>query len=161
MVNGPDVVATSTEGVVDHHWNTLLVCQLCDLLEIRYIVTRVADALEVNRLCVVVDSSDELLGLVTINKLAVDAKPGEHDLELVVGSSVKIRSGDDVVAGLCKGSNGHELSSLARRGGHCSNTALEGSHALFEHIDSGLVVSQLPIAWVFFRTLSLTFIIRL
>lgn len=73
MVDGPDEVATSTEGVVDHHRDTLLVRQLCDLLQIRHIVTWVADALEVDGLGVVINGSNEHLRVVTVHELAVDA----------------------------------------------------------------------------------------
>lgn len=141
MVNGPDKVSTSAEGVVHHNRNSFFMRQLRDFLQIRHVVARIADAFEVNRLGVVIDGSNELFRVVTIHELAVDAQPRKHDLELVVGTPVQIGRRDDVVPSLSKSSNGHELSSLARRSGNSCNTALESGHAFLKHIDSGLVGS--------------------
>lgn len=59
-------------------------------LEIGHVVARVADALDVDSLSLVVDSSRNILGLVTIHKLSGNSKAWQEHLELVVGTSVKI-----------------------------------------------------------------------
>lgn len=161
MVNRSDIIATSAEGIVDHDRDTLLMRQLCDLLQIRHIVPRVANALEINGLGIVINGGYELLGVVTVHKLAADAQPRKHDLELVVRASVQVARRDDVVTGLSKSSNCHELSGLAGRGGNRSNTTLESSHALLEYIHGGLVVFSVSLFPQGSFEKCLTFMIRL
>jgi hypothetical protein len=107
-------------------------------LQIWHIVSRVADALEVDGLCVVIDGGGDVLGVVTLDELGSDAVALEGDLELVVGAAVEVGGGHDVVAGLGESSEGDELGSLARGGGQSSNTPFKGSYPLLEDIDGGL-----------------------
>lgn len=65
-------------------------CQLGDLLQIRDVVSRVADTLHIHSLRLVVDESRELLGVVPVHKLGVNAQTREHDLELVVRAPVQV-----------------------------------------------------------------------
>jgi hypothetical protein len=44
VVDGSDEESTSTEGVVDNDWDTGLVCNGNDLLEVRDVVLRVPNA---------------------------------------------------------------------------------------------------------------------
>jgi hypothetical protein len=107
-------------------------------LKVRDIVSGVADALDVDSLGLLVNSGGDVFDLVAGNELGGDAEALEGDLELVVGTAVKVAGRDDVVASLGEGRNGNELSSLARGGGQSSNTALKGSYPLLEDIDGGL-----------------------
>jgi hypothetical protein len=67
-------------------------------LEVGHVVPRVADALDVDCLGLVVDSRGKVLGLVAVDELGGDAEAGEEDLELVVSAAVQVRRRDDVVA---------------------------------------------------------------
>lgn len=118
--------------------NTLLVGNLGNGLEIRDVVPGVADALEVDGLCLVVNGGGNVLGLVAVDKLGLDAQAGEEDLELVVGAAVEVRGGDDVVAGVGEGVDGDELGGLARGGGEGSGASLESGYPLFKDIDRRL-----------------------
>lgn len=108
-------------------------------LQVRNVVLGVTNALEVDSLCLVVDGSSDILGLVAVDKLGLDAQAGEEDLELVVGAAVEVRRGDDVVAGVGQGVDGDELGGLAGGGGESSGTALESGYSLFKDIDRGLL----------------------
>jgi hypothetical protein len=107
-------------------------------LQVRHVVSRVADALEVHGLCVVVDGGGNVLGVVALDKLGGDAEALERDLELVVGAAVQVGRRDDVVAGLGEGREGEELGGLAGGGGQSSNAAFKGCYPLLEDIDGGL-----------------------
>lgn len=91
-----------------------IVRNLGNCLEIRHIVPRVPDALKVDSLCLVVDQLGNVLGAVAIDELSLDAQTRQEHLELIVGSAVEVRGRDDVVAGMSKGSYGHELGRLTR-----------------------------------------------
>lgn len=82
-------------------------------LEIWDVVLGVANALDVDSLGLVVNGSSNVLGLVAVDKLGVDAQARQEDLELVVGAAVEVGGGDDVVTGMGEGVDGNELSSLA------------------------------------------------
>lgn len=107
MLNGADQVSTSTEGVVDNERDATGVADLGDLLKIRDVVARVSDGLDVDGLGLLVDGGSDILRLVTVDELGLDSQAREHDLELVVGTAIEVGGGDDVVAGVGKGSNGH------------------------------------------------------
>ena len=98
MINWTAVVTTGTKSVVHHKRNSSLVSDLGDFLEIRHIVTRVANGLDVDCLRLAVDCLPNLSWIVTSHELGVDAQSRQKDLELVVGASVKIGSRDNVVA---------------------------------------------------------------
>lgn len=119
--------------------NTLLMGNLGNSLKIGYIVLGVTNALDVDSLGLVVNGSGNGLWVVAVDKLGVDAKAGKEDLELVVGATVKVGGGDDVVASMGEGVDGNELSGLAGGGSQSSDTTLKGSYPLLEDIDSGLL----------------------
>jgi hypothetical protein len=108
-------------------------------LQVRNVVLGVTNALEVDGLCLVVDGSSNVLGLVAVDKLGLDAQTGEEDLELVVGAAVEVGGGDDVVAGVGQSVDGDELGGLAGGGGESSSTALESGYSLFKDIDRRLL----------------------
>lgn len=93
--------------------DTLLVSSLGNSLKIRNVVLGVTDAFNVNSLCLLVDGSSNILGLVTVDKLGVDAQTREEDLELVVSATVEVRSRDNVVTSVGEGADGEKLSCLA------------------------------------------------
>ena len=107
-------------------------------LDIRDVVSGVANSLNVNSFCLVVNGSANVLGLVASNELGLNSKTWKHDLQLVVGAAVEVGRRDDVVALVGECSNGHELSGLAGGGSDGSNTALEGCDTLFEDINRRL-----------------------
>lgn len=111
---------------------------LGDGLEIRHVVARVPNALHVDGLGLVINQGSNLLWVVAIDKLGLDAQSRQKDLELVVSATVQVRSGDDVVASMCKGINRNKLGALARRSSKSSYAAFEGCNSLLKYVDSGL-----------------------
>lgn len=118
---------------------------LGDRFEIRNIVPRVPDGLDVNRLGATINGRTDVLRLITLDEFGVDPQAREEDLELVVGTTVKVAGGDNVVPSVGQGGDGHELRGLAGRGGNSSHAAFEGRNALFKDIDRRLEKISAPI----------------
>jgi len=137
-LNRPHQESSATEGVVDDQWHTLLLTDLCNGLEVGDVVPGVTDTLDVDGLGLVVDGSREILSLVAVHDLGMEAEPREQHLELVVGPTVEVGGGDDVVTGVHQSSDGHELCALARGGGHSGDASLQRSYSLLKDIDRRL-----------------------
>jgi hypothetical protein len=110
---------------------------LGDGLELGHVVARVADALDVDGLGLVVDGGGDVLGPVAVDELGGDAEAREEHLELVVCAAVQVRRRHDVVARVRQRGDGHELRRLPGRGGHGGDTALERRDPLLEDVDGG------------------------
>ena len=106
-------------------------------LKVRHVVARVANALNVDSLGLVIDGGRNVLGLVAVDELSGDAKAGKEDLKLIVSAAVEVGGGDNVIARVRQRRNGHELRCLAGRGSHSSNTALKRGDPLLEDVDRG------------------------
>lgn len=113
-------------------------CDLANGLKVRDVVSGVSNAFEVNSLGLVINEGLEVLGIVAIDKLGGHAEPWEEDLQLVVGAAVKVRSGNDVVSGVGKACNGHELRRLAGRSCYGCDATLERCNSLLQYIHGRL-----------------------
>lgn len=82
-------------------------------LDIWDVISWVSNALDIDCLGLVVNSGSDVLGVLAVDELGVDAQAREEDLELVVGAAIQVRGGDDVVTGLGQSRNCDELGSLA------------------------------------------------
>lgn len=89
---------------------------LYDSFQIRYVILWIPDALDVDSLRFVIDGGSNLIGLVDVDKLGLDAESREKDLELVVSAAVEVARRDDVIAGVREGGDGDELRRLAGGG---------------------------------------------
>lgn len=138
VLDGPHQESAGTEGVVDDQGHALLFADLGDGLEVGDVIARVPDALDVDGLGPVVDGGRDVLGLVAVDELGLDAEAREHHFELVVGSAVEVRGRDDIVAGVGQRRDGHELRALARGAGHSGDTPFQGGDPLLEDIDRRL-----------------------
>lgn len=138
VLDGPQEVAARAESVVDDEGHTLGVGDLGDGLEVGDVVARVADALDVDGLGLVVDQGGDLVWVVAVDEFSLDAEARQEDFELVVRATVEVGCGDDVVAGVGEGVDGDELRALAGGGSESSDTTFEGSDTLLEYVDSGL-----------------------
>jgi hypothetical protein len=139
VFNWSDEESTGAEGVVDDQWDTSIVGDLGDSLNIWHVVSWVTNGLDVDSLGLLVNGSGDILWLVTSNELGIDAKTWKEDLELVVGSSVDVGCGNNVVTSLREGCNGHELSRLTGGCGNSGDTTFKSCYPLLENIDSWLV----------------------
>jgi hypothetical protein len=76
------------------------VCNLGNSFKIRNIITRISNTLKEDSLRAVINRSSNILGLITLDKLGIDTKAREHNLELVISATVQIASRDNVVASM-------------------------------------------------------------
>ena len=83
-----------------------------DGFQIRYIVPRISDTLDVDGFGPVVDQIGKGSRVIPDDELGLDAQTGQKDLELVVRSTVEAGSRDDVIPGMRKRDDGHELRRL-------------------------------------------------
>lgn len=90
VVDGTNEVSSSAEGVVYHYRYTGFMCDGNDLLKVGNVVFGVADALEVDGLCLGVDRFPEVLWAVAVYELGIYAQARKHDLELVVSASIAV-----------------------------------------------------------------------
>lgn len=142
MLDRSNKETTSAKGVVNHQRNTVVVSNLCDGLKVGDVVLWVSNRLDVDHLCVVVNGRGKVLGLVALDELCGYAEARKEDLELVVGSAVHVGGGDNVVAGMAEGGDGHELSGLSGGGGDSGDTTLESCDPLLKDIDSRLYIGK-------------------
>lgn len=138
VLKGADKEASCTEGVVYNDWDTGIMGNFANSFKVRDVVFWVSDRFNVDCLCSVINGGGDVLWLVAIDEFGIDPKSGEEDFELIVGTSVEIRGGDDIITSVGEGGNGHELRRLSRGSGNGSNTSLKGGNSLLENVDSGL-----------------------
>jgi len=108
-------------------------------LKIGDVIARVANALNVDGLGLVVNGSSNVLWLIAVHELGRDAQALKQDLELVVGTAVQVGRRNNVVTGVRERRDGHELRGLPGRGRNSGNTTLEGRDSLLENINRGAV----------------------
>jgi hypothetical protein len=89
------------------------VSSLGNSFKVGNVILGVSDTLDIDSLCLVVNGSGDILRLVTVDKLGVDAETGEEDLELVVSATIEVGGRNDVVASVSEGADGEELGGLA------------------------------------------------
>lgn len=122
---------------------------LRDGFEIRDIVPRIPNGLEIDRLGLVVNGSSNIFRLVSLHELGRDSQPREHHLELIVRAAIQIAGRDNIVTGMREGRDGHELRGLARGCGNGGNTALQGCDALFKDIYCRVHYATIDVAELF------------
>ena len=138
VVDRPAEITPRSERVIDHDRHARLMRHRDNGLEVRDVVARVADALDIDRLRLIIDQALELLGLVPLDEFRRDAQSGEGDFELVVGAPVQVARADDVVTGMRQGGDDHELRGLARGRPDGGSASFERGDTLFQHVDGGV-----------------------
>ncbi len=81
-------------------------------LKIRHVISRIANSLYKHGLGAVINRGRNISCIIALDELGLDAQARQEDLELIVGAAVEVAGGDDVVASMCQGCNGKELSGL-------------------------------------------------
>lgn len=84
--------AHSTKGMTHYDRHPGLVRHLHNSLKIRYVVLRIANALQVDRLRLLVNQLLEILRLISIHESGLDPKSREEDLELIISAAVQVGS---------------------------------------------------------------------
>lgn len=82
------------------YWHSLVMSNLYNLLEVGHIVSWVADTLDVDSFCLVVDVLLEVFGSVSVHKACCDSEARKSHLELIVSSSIQVGGADNVVASM-------------------------------------------------------------
>ncbi|MNL18749.1 hypothetical protein D3C87_1399070 [compost metagenome] len=102
------------------------------------VARRVADALAVDRLGLVVDEGGDGFGAVILGKTHLDSETRQHVGEQGVGAAVELGGGDNVVAGGGQRLNGVGDGGRPRRDHQTGYAPLEGGHPLFQHVVGGV-----------------------
>jgi len=144
-----DEEASCAKGVIDDNWDPGIMCHSSNRFKIRDIVFRISDRLNINRLCLVVDCGGNILWLIAVDEFRVDPEAREEDFELVVGATVEVAGGNNVVPCVGERGNGHELRRLARGGGHSGDTTFECGDTFLEDVNSGVHYPGVDVAKFF------------
>ena len=138
-------IASAAESIVHHHADTLSACHLHYRFEIRDIEGRISENLQIYGFSTVVHKFLQILHTITFCKTHLYAHVPESDLEHGEGTAIEERRCHYIVSRTADVRHGQEYRGSPGRRGHCSHTAFEGSHSLFENIvrcirDSGIDV---------------------
>lgn len=136
----------SIESSTYNYRHAMLMRYLGNGLNIRNVVPGIANALNIHSLGLVINSSSNILRLVAVDELGLDAQTRKEDLELVVRAAVEVGRGDDVVTGVGKSRDGDELGALARGGSQRRRAALQCCDALLENVDCGVHDAAVDVA---------------
>lgn len=138
VLNGADKVSTGTESVVDNQGNAGIVGNLGNSSNVVNEVLWVGNRLDVDGLGLGVDSSRVVLGLLGLDKLGGNAKTGEEVSPGIVGTTVKVRRGDDVVTSTAETHDDHTLGGLTGRGSESGGTTFKSGNTLLKDIVGGV-----------------------
>ena len=111
---------------------------LCNRLQVRHIVSRIANRLHIHSLCPVVNQPSKVCRIIAGDEFGLNAEAGKEDFELVIRAAVKVRCRDDVIARFSQCADGHELGSLAGRSCDCGDATFKSGHAFFKDGKGGL-----------------------
>lgn len=165
MFDGSKKITSRAEGIVDlnhstesarsivhprcrshHQGNSSFMSHFGYRLQVRDVVFGIPNALHIDGFGLVINGLEELFGIITVDELGSDPKTWHEHLELVVGATVEIRSGYDVVTRVSKGGDGHKLSRLPGGGGHRGHSTFKSRHALLKHIDGWIHDAAIDVA---------------
>ncbi len=121
-------------GVIDNQWNAGFLGDLTDFGEGKDVEAWIAEPFAIKSLRVGAKCRAEVLGIVSVDEGYLDAEFREGVVEEVVRSAVKLRDGDDVVAGAGDIEDGGRDGGLARRMREPTRTAFEGGDTLLEDV---------------------------
>ena len=112
VLDGPAKVRRG-HGVVDHQRHAGFVSDGGDLLDIEHVHPRIGDGLAIDRARLGRDGLAEILRVVRLHELHVDADAAEAHVELRVGAAVERAGGDHFFALPHQSADGQELRRLA------------------------------------------------
>ena len=138
----------SCKRAVNYQRDIVVMRDLRELLNVGYVGVRVAEGLNVQRLCVPVDSRLEAALSIGVNELRGDPVQRERVRQQVVSSAVDGVGGYDVLSLLCKSLDGVGDSRRSGSRGESCNAALEGCDTLLENVLCGVSQSAVDVACV-------------
>lgn len=78
--------------------NTFFVGDFCNGLKVRDVITGVSNGLNVNGLGAVVNGSSDVFCLITLNKFGCNSQSRKENFELVIGTTVQVTRGYDIIS---------------------------------------------------------------
>ncbi len=129
----------STEGVVDHQRNLVLVSDFGDSVDIRNVGMRVAESFDKDELRVFLDGGFDALEVVSVDEGRFDTEVTERMLQQVESTTVNRALDNHVVTTAGKSRDGVSNSSGTRGDSESGNATFEGSNTFFENTLSGVV----------------------
>ena len=121
----------------------------CELLDVENLTARIRDGLTKESLGVRTEGSINLFlaGLLR-DEGTLDAELLQRDAKEVVGATIDLVRGDEVVASLTDVEDGIEVGSLTRRCKHGSDTTLEGSNLLSHRVVGGVGQTGIEVSFL-------------
>ena len=129
----------STEGVVDHQRNLVLVGDFSDGIDIRNVGMRVAESFDKDELRVFLDSGFNSLQVMGIYEGRFDTEVAERVLQQVESTTVNSALDNHVVSAAGEGGNGVRNGCGTRSDSESGNATFEGGDTFFENTLSGVV----------------------
>ena len=121
---------------------------LCDALNICNIPQRIAQSLDQNGLCILIDGRGDFLGIIDVHPFGCDSVLGKGVLQQIVCAAVDVLGSDDVLSlpGKCldRVSDGCGSGSCGQGG----DASLQCRYSLFEHILCGIGQSPVNVSGI-------------
>ncbi len=137
------------EGVVNYQGHAMLMSDAGKLLDVEHFTARIGDGLAEEGLGVGTESSVNLvLSSLGRNEGTLDAKFFEGHTEKIVGATVNLVGGDEVVASLTDVEQGIEIGCLSGRGEHSPYSTLEGCYLAGHGIVGGVLKTGVEVAFL-------------
>ncbi|CCY18835.1 putative uncharacterized protein [Eubacterium sp. CAG:786] len=138
----------SCEGAVHYQRNVALVSDLRELFDVGNVGVRVAQGLNIQRLCVLVYGCFKGAFNVGVNELCSNSVQREGVRQQVVGSAVDGVGSHDILTLLCERLNGVGDRCGAGSSREGCNAALKRGNSLFENVLGGVRQSAVDVACV-------------
>ena len=131
-------VASHAECVVHHHAYALSTGHLDYRFIVRDVERRIAEVLQIDRLCTAVHKCLQIFYEVAFCKTHLDAHVTQGDGEHCECATIEEWLCNDVVARTADVGDGEEHGRLARCSRDCSDASLKGRHSLLEYLIRGV-----------------------
>lgn len=92
MLNGLDQISTHPKGIVNYQGNPPGMGNFCEGRYIVHDIFRIGDTLDIERFCSVIDSSGKCFRARICHPFDTDAELFEGDFELIVGTTIEVRT---------------------------------------------------------------------
>lgn len=102
-------IAAHAKSIVNDQGDAMVISHLRNSRDVRNIVLRVGDGLDVDSSCVLVDQLGDGVRLVSFDKLDSDIELLHVNAELIIGAAVQPADADEVVSGTAAIRDCHEL----------------------------------------------------
>mmetsp|Transcript_84409 Transcript_84409/g.257745 ORF Transcript_84409/g.257745 Transcript_84409/m.257745 type:complete len:421 (-) Transcript_84409:60-1322(-) len=137
VLEGSDQVRCGCR-VVHNQWQTVLVRDACELLQVQDKATRVRDRLAIHCLCPGRDGALDAIEILVAAKRNLPTELLELTPKLREGAAVQLVRGHDVVAWLHQVAEGQQLRRVAARGRHRGAAALQRCDLLLDRVRRGV-----------------------